>query len=340
MALFNQHQQTVLADQHIDNPYTKVNVHFKPNTALGKLVKRDFRNHIISKGRSERKILFSHFGNRAWLDLEVKADKRIARFYGYDLHRLPHESSHWTDRYLRLFERVDSAIVEGPFMKDSLKKMGCPEEKLTVLPLGVLVDEAFTLRQNGGTPQILIAGAFKEKKGILTALKSCQLLLEAGFDLYIHLVGSQINATENDRIYAEKVLKKMKAGVFKERLLHHGFVTREQLREIATKCHIALQPSQWASDRDCEGGFPVTFLDLMSTGLPIVSTNHCDIPFAVNNKNGAICAEKDIEGLATAVKMILRDENLAERSRAAYQTVKDKFNWEVLKPLYHQNILK
>ena len=35
---------------------------------------------------------------------------------------------------------------------------------------------------------------------------------------------------------------------------------------------------------DCEGGAPIVLLDAQATGLPIISTKHCDIPDEVSHK--------------------------------------------------------
>jgi colanic acid/amylovoran biosynthesis glycosyltransferase len=285
--------------------------------------------------------LFSHFGHQGWQDLSIPCDKRIARFYGFDLHRLPFENKEWNTRYLELFEKVDLLITEGPFMKAELVKKGCDEKKIDVLPLGVHLDNQFKIRKKDGSLKVLIAGAFKEKKGIDTALLACKAFIKKypKQQIEIHLIGDLINDTENDRIF-NKGLKKLINDSELSKVIHaHGFVSRQKLRAIALNCHVALLPSQWAKDKDCEGGFPVTFLELMATGLPIISTNHCDIPFAINDKNGIICEERNTIQLSDALQQMLEENNLQVKSIQARKTVEERFNWEILKPLYHQSIL-
>lgn len=338
--LFNNEQQTVLADHWIDNPFKDRKVVQESPSFLSRWFGKDFRSSEIRKHARKTKILFSHFGNRAWADRELEVDVRIARFYGYDLHRLPYEDSVWHQRYQELFTLSDLVLTEGPYMKNELVGMGCPEEKLRVLPLGVHLPESFTPRIKAEVPQVLIAGAFKEKKGILDGLKAFEQLHSSGFQLKLHLVGDTINATETDKKYGEQVQKFMHNSPAKEAIEWHGFVKRDALMKIATKCQCALLPSKWAADRDCEGGFPVAFLDLMSTGLPIVSTYHCDIPFAVNTTNGILVNEGDCDAMASALVELLTQKDLTAASTAAYKTVKEQFNWALLKPQYHETIVE
>jgi len=58
---------------------------------------------------------------------------------------------------------------------------------------------------------------------------------------------------------------------------------------------------------DCEGGAPIVLLDAQATGMPVISTTHCDIPEeVVHNKTGLLCPEKNIIALAEAMKFFYR----------------------------------
>ncbi len=54
---------------------------------------------------------------------------------------------------------------------------------------------------------------------------------------------------------------------------------------------------------DCEGGAPIVLLDAQATGMPTISTNHCDIPDEVIHGNtGLLCKERDSSSIAQAIK--------------------------------------
>ena len=81
----------------------------------------------------------------------------------------------WHNRYAELFASVDRVFCEGPYMASSNVRLGCPEHKVQVHHLGVAVDQiAYQPRsRSAGEPlRILIAGTFREKKGIPDALRA------------------------------------------------------------------------------------------------------------------------------------------------------------------------
>ncbi|MBI1182759.1 glycosyltransferase [bacterium] len=339
MHLFDLNKQTVLASQRVGVAPGLPRAVFKPQSLLN-FRKNSFRRRSINKISARQKILYSHFGNRAFFDINLACDRRIARFYGYDLHRLPHENQEWITRYQLLFEQADVLLTEGPFMKNELVKMGADHNKIVVLPLGIQLTDRWKTRELDGPMNVLIAGAFKEKKGIDTALKACFRYAEqSGNVLHIHLVGDVVNATQEDLAYAAKIENLIRETPKNVRINQHGFVDRETLKKVALQSTVAVLPSQWAADRDSEGGFPVTILELMATGLPIVSTTHCDIPFAVNESNGILCNERDIDALANAINEMTLENNLHTKSIGARKTVEERFNWQNLRPLYHQAII-
>ena len=340
--LFDAMHQTVLADQRVGAPKESMGVVYKkePLPLLRHFVK-DFRKKTLSQSIDHQNILWSHFGNRGWKDLKVQCDKRIVRFYGYDLHRLPKNNPVWLDRYAMLFQKSDLVICEGPFMKKILLDLKCPENKISMLPIGVNASHPLKLRTLTKGLEILIAGAFKEKKGIVPALNACKRFIDSNPNLpiTIHLVGDEINATENDRRYANEVRKAMAQELVKNRIVFHSVIDRTELIKLALNCQFALLPSQWAADGDCEGGYPITLLDLMSTGLPIISTRHCDIPFVIDETNGILCEEGNVEQLTTAMNDMCQHSALESKSKGAYNTIVSRFDWSVLKEQYHETIL-
>ena len=62
---------------------------------------------------------------------------------------------------------------------------------------------------------------------------------------------------------------------------------------------------------DCEGGAPIVLLDAQATGLPIISTKHCDIPDEVSHKkSGFLADEKNNEQLSKYIKKFYRMSSL------------------------------
>ena len=74
-----------------------------------------------------------------------------------------------------------------------------------------------------------------------------------------------------------------------------------------TKHDVFLAPSVTASNGDTEGGAPVAIIEMAASGMPIVSTRHCDIPSVVlDGVTGLLAAERDSEGLAVETEGVGR----------------------------------
>ncbi len=58
----------------------------------------------------------------------------------------------------------------------------------------------------------------------------------------------------------------------------------EKLHEFMKNYQVFIHPSCYTDQRDCEGGAPIAILDAQATGMPVISTTHCDIPDEVIDK--------------------------------------------------------
>ena len=73
--------------------------------------------------------------------------------------------------------------------------------------------------------------------------------------------------------------------------------------EEAYRHHLFLSPSVSAGDGDTEGGAPLGLIEMAATGMPVLSTTHCDIPSVVHHGvTGYLAAERDVEGLIAGLQ--------------------------------------
>ena len=262
------------------------------------------------------RVVHSHFGNVGWQDrpnVHKAGARHLVTFYGYDVNYLPTADPQWRDRYCELFAAVDSVLCEGPYMATCIANLGCPVEKIRVHHLGVCTEQiAYRPRQwRPGTPlRVLIAAGFTEKKGIPDAIDALgQLRSEVALELT--MIG---DATCDPRSQAEKV-RIMNAlnrnGLHgTTRLL--GFCTLAVLMREAYAHHIFLSPSVTARDGDTEGGAPVSILHMAASGMPVVTTRHCDIP-NILPVGANLADEHDVDALANELHRLVRSPEEWER---------------------------
>ncbi len=271
---------------------------------LRKLGLRNYSGFKLQVARSiGAQIVHSHFGDIAWQDIGIAKHgglKHVATFYGHDVNRLPRTDPRWHHRYAELFASVDRVFCEGPYMASSIVRLGCPEDKVQVHHLGVAVDQIAYHPRNrtpGEPLRILIAGTFREKKGIPDALRAVGELNRA-----VQVEATVIGGTtgESRSLVEEERIRKIIADYnLSTRVRFLGFQSHAVLFAEAYKHHIFLSPSVTAEDGDTEGGAPVSIIEMSATGMPVVATTHCDIPNVVlNGVSGLLAEEHDVTALA------------------------------------------
>jgi colanic acid/amylovoran biosynthesis glycosyltransferase len=299
--------------------------------------KLGIRKHSTFFVRTARRvgagIVHSHFGPVGWSGMpsvQRTSARHIVTFYGYDMSWLPATQPIWKDRYQELFATADRVLCEGPFMAEALVRLGCPRGKIRVHHLGIEVDNiAFVPRRwTAGTPlRVLIAATFTEKKGIPDALEA---LGRIGREtrIEITIVGGARPNDVNDQRELGRIRAVIDRFGLGANVRFLGYQSHARLFEEAYDHHIFLSPSVTAADGDTEGGAPVTLIEMAATGMPIVSTNHCDIPNVItSHRSGLLANEHDVEQLAEHIKWLIRNPDAwAEMVTAARQHICIEFN--------------
>ena len=277
-------------------------------------------------------ILHSHFGNRGYFDLALKQKltiPQVTTFYGHDVSLLPREER-WK-KYLKiLFTHGDLILAEGHYMKKALIELGCPDDKVKVQHLGINPEMIPFIPRNLNTDQkvkILIAGTFREKKGITYALEACAKVASRFRNIEITLIGDA-GRSQREIDYKKEVQSMISTRVLAERINYLGFLPYPDFIEEAKNNHIFLSPSIHPSDGETEGGAPVALIEMSAYGMPIVSTFHCDIPEVVlDGKSGFLVPEKDSGALAERLEHLINHPELWEpMGRAGRKHIEEEFN--------------
>jgi colanic acid/amylovoran biosynthesis glycosyltransferase len=258
-------------------------------------------------------VLHSHFGDWGWYDLPMAKRyglKQIVTFYGYDLSLLPATRPKWKRRYLELFDSAASFLCEGPFMAQTLIHLGCPQEKVSVQRLGVDLDQTPFIPRTldvSDDIKVLIAGRFVEKKGITYALEAIGQLISKYPQIHVTIIGDS-TGIERDEKEKNRILEIISRYQMQPFVTMRGFQPLDVLMSEIYKHHIFLSPSVTASDGDTEGGAPVSIIQALASGMPVVSTTHCDIPGVVTHKaSGLLAAERDVNGLVQHLQWLIEN---------------------------------
>lgn len=266
-------------------------------------------------------LVHAHFGPEGCTALEasrVLGLPLVTSFYGYDASSLARERR-WRRAYRRLFAAGARFVVEGPAMRDRLSALGCPQAKISIVPIGIDVS-GYPYRERsmdaGRRPvRFVVVGRFVEKKGIEMAVRAIARVRRAGVEVMLDIVG--------DGPLRDRILEAVRAESLGDHVRFMGALAHRSLVEVLDSADILLAPSLTAADGDCEGGAPTILIEAQACGLPVVSTLHADIPFVtVPGRSAMLCGEGDLPGYSRLVMELCRQpQRWGSMGRAGRQFV-------------------
>ncbi len=291
------------------------------------------------------RLLHAHSGllGRSALPLAEKLSiPLLTSFYGFELTVHPEGEEGLRREYRELFSRGSAFIAEGPAAREQLIRIGCAPEKLYLHRLGIDPREIPFVERDpvrDGVLRMLIAARFDEKKGLPYAVEAFCRIAQKEPGVRLTIVGDA-NASPEQRHIKQELHRLVRDYDVSDRVRFEGFLPLLQLRSLAYEHHLLLHPSVRASNGDTEGGHPVILTEMAASGMPIITTWHCDIPeVVVHGETGWLCAERSIDDLVAALEDAwAKRECFPEIGRRARALVETKYNGRrnTLDPLYGQ----
>ena len=264
-----------------------------------------------------------HFGPQAMLGMTtaLAIDRpAVTIFHGDDISRLLRDHV-WVGRYRAVASLGMHALCISDAGRQKLLDIGWPASQIDVIHLGVDTNRfAFVPpaeRWPARPRRILMVARLVEKKGVEVALDAMRRLRDRGCEVELRIVGDGPERTRIESLMRQWQL----TNVSLLGALEHS-LTRHEFREA----HLYIQPSVTAESGDQEG-IPVSLMEAMASGIPVVSTRHSGIPeLVIDGQTGHLTGERDGEALAVAIERLTRDRASAERlAQAARARVEQEF---------------
>lgn len=275
--------------------------------------------------------LVCHFGpvgvaTQCLKDLGVLNAPMLTFFHGYDVSRWVDQ--HGAEAYRELFDRGSLVSPVSEHWAKRLEELGCPKERLAVHRMGIdchnISFRARTAPQ-AGCVNITTVARLTEKKGIEYALRALARVRAESPELafHYHVVGDGELRPQITELIDELQLREV--------VTLHGWQARTRVVELLDASHLFVLPSVTAADGDQEG-IPVSLMEAMASGIPVVSTRHSGIPELVRHGDGELLVpERDVEALARAITRLLRDtESWSKIGHEGRKIVEKGFNLQTL----------
>ncbi len=156
-----------------------------------------------------------------------------------------------------------------------------------------------------GLPFLLTVSRLCEKKGLIYLIEAYRILKERGEEFKALIVG--------EGYLRQELQNKIKEYNLEDRVEINPFEDSDKIRERFSQCDVFVLPCVVASNGDMDG-MPLSLIEAMASGLPVVSTPISGIPELISNeKTGFLVSPRDGEALADTLQRLLRNEDLRKK---------------------------
>ena len=217
-----------------------------------------------------------------------------------------------------VYRHTSIILLSWYLYPDMEKVVGC--EQILICPNGIPeITEKDIDGYNNPVVRLLFLSNLIESKGVYVLLDACKILKERGYRFVCDFVGGEtkeINRSTFETAVNERGLD--------EYVIYQGPKYGKEKEKYWKSADIFVQPTY----EDC---FPLTIVEAMQHGKPIVSTHEGAIPDLVaDGVNGFVCQPNDVNSLVSALEKLLLDKSLrVKMGIKGYNMYESKFTLNV-----------
>lgn len=222
-----------------------------------------------------------------------------------------------------LFNNSKQNISPSLYLKDVFNKMGY--DNVTYIPNSISLNQYHVKSKTFDNIRLLWVRSFSEIYNPELAIRVLQKLKELGHDVELCMVGPD----------TEGLLNRLKSLALE--------------LEINVKFTGKLSKAEWIKQSHNYNIFinttnfdnmPVSVIEAMALGFPVVSTNVGGLPFLIDdNKNGILVPPNSVESFVNAVVEIYQNEDLRQKLSKNARLKAESFDWSSIKSNWN-SILK
>ena len=213
-----------------------------------------------------------------------------------------------------ILKNASTVIALTEHMKDAMQAIYSRD--IIVVPNGINLNEVAEKETEGGNPskRVLFVGRLHPVKGVQYLLGAMKMVHQELPEAKLILVGDG-----EEREHLENLTDSLGIRGCVE---FAGRVPHDRVQDYMNRAEVFVLPS-------LSEGFPVTILEAMACGLPVVATRVGGLPDVIEDGvNGYLVKAKEPSEIAEALLKLLLDEQLWETiSKTNKQKVND-YSWE------------
>jgi spore coat protein SA len=226
----------------------------------------------------------------------------------------------WIERYRRA-PGADLYVFVSRFLEQEVLSTGMALGRTEVLYNGADASVFYPRppeRRRAHVPTVLFAGRLVPEKGLHVLLQAMKEVHRRGVALNGRVVGAagfgDVTATDYVKYVHAMAPPNVHFG---------GYCTGAKMGDMFRSADIFCLPSCW------QDPFPLSVLEAMASGLPVVATRSGGIPEALAGGGGVLVERDNVCELATALAdLACRPEERERIASAGYSSFQKSFTWQ------------
>jgi glycosyltransferase involved in cell wall biosynthesis len=214
-----------------------------------------------------------------------------------------------------IFNNALKNVSPSIYLKEKFHEFGV--DNIEYIPNSIEVNYYPYCQKKIEKPKLFWLRSFKKIYNPLMAIKVAKNLKDRGIDCELCMVGPD---GDGSFLFAQKLSRELKIDVnFKLKMRKEDWIN------LSKEYNIFLNTTDFDN-------MPVSVIEAMALGFPIVSTNPGGMPSLITNGEDGLLVEKDdVDGMADHIIKLKNDPELANNLSKKARAKAEKFNWEVIK---------
>lgn len=263
--------------------------------------------------------------------------RTVLHLHGGGFEEFYRDASPWLQRRIVAnLKRTDVIVVLGELLKEQFYCAGdFVRPKLRVVPNGLTLgveepEAAVKFPPGSGRVELLYLSSLMPSKGFFDVIQAVEILEQQFPGRYhLNLCGHFVDArteTPIDVHDLDSLVSYIARNDLEDSVTYHGQVVGAEKMKQFAQAHLFLLPTSYPWE-----GQPLSIIEAMAYGLPVVSCRHKGIPEQViDGETGCFVRPKDPEHLAIVIEQTVRDPNAySKMSKAATAHYEKNFTREV-----------
>jgi colanic acid/amylovoran biosynthesis glycosyltransferase len=260
----------------------------------------------------------------------------IVTFHGHDAFFPISGYIHNNGYYDNLFKYGNLITANTPYLAEKIIDLGCPKEKLKIIPVGVDTDFFYSnndKKKCSDTLKLITVGRLHEMKGQVYCIEAVRILINEGIDVTLTIIGEGA-----ERITLEKLIIKYQ---LESKVFLSGKKSQEEVRRALWESDVYLLTGQATMNglRESQG---LATLEAQACGLPVVVFDSGGIKYTlIDGQTGFVCDEYDVEGVAEKIKLLYLNPALRiEMGLNTIDFIKQHFSQDYIDTVWEKEYLQ